>query len=89
MTSQLAIFPEDGICVGTKESYCGVAFPGPREVESGVCDGRSFLDETQLMVNDVGFMISEDLTLGPETRLDHSGFLCGSFITVKRGSESF
>ena len=53
MTSQLAIFPEDGICVGTKESYCGVPFPGPREVESGVCDGRSFLDETQLMVNDV------------------------------------
>ena len=29
------------------------------------------------MVNDVGFMMSEeeDLALGPETRLDHSGLL--------------
>ena len=37
------------------------------------------------MVNDVGFMISEeDLALGPGIRLDHSGLLCGrSFITVK------
>ena len=36
------------------------------------------------MVNKDGFMISEDLALGPETRLDHSGLLCGrSFITVK------
>ena len=37
------------------------------------------------MVNDVGFVISEeDLASGPETRLDHSGLLCGrSFITVK------
>ena len=30
------------------------------------------------MVKDVGFMISEkDLASGPETRLDHSGLLCG------------
>jgi len=43
------------------------------------------------MVNDVGFVISEeDLALGPETRLDHSGLLYGrSFITVKRDRKSF
>jgi len=43
------------------------------------------------MVEDVGCMISEekDLASGPETRLDHSGLLCGrSFITVKRDRES-
>ena len=41
-------------------------------------------------MNDVGFMISkeEDLALGPETRLDHSGLFFGrSFITVKRDRE--
>ena len=38
----------------------------------------------------VRFVISEDLASGPETRLDHSGLLCGrSFITVKRDRESF
>ena len=39
----------------------------------------------------VRFLISEeDLGLASETRLDHSGFLCGrSFVTVKRGRESF
>ena len=38
------------------------------------------------MVNDVGFVISQEgLALGPETSLDNSGLLCGrSFITVKR-----
>ena len=38
------------------------------------------------MVTNVGFLISkENLTSGPETRLDHSGLLCGrSFITVKK-----
>ena len=37
----------------------------------------------------VRFMISkEDLASGPETRLDHSGLLCGSVMTVKRGRES-
>ena len=44
------------------------------------------------MVNDVGFMISEekDLALGPETKLDHSGLFCGrSLFTVKRDRESF
>ena len=44
------------------------------------------------MVNNVGFMMSEeeDLALGPETRLDHSGLLCGrSLFTVKRDRESF
>ena len=44
------------------------------------------------MVNDVGFVISEeeDLPLGPDTRLDHSGLLCGrSFIIVKKDRESF
>ena len=42
------------------------------------------------MVNDVRFMISEDLASGPETSLDHSGLLYGrSFITVKRDRESF
>jgi hypothetical protein len=40
-------------------------------------------------VNDVVFMISEDLASGPETRLEHRA-LCGrSFITVKRDKESF
>ena len=34
-------------------------------------------------------MISEDLASEPETRLDHSGLLCGSFITVKRNRERF
>ena len=44
------------------------------------------------MVNDVRFRfeISEDLALGPETRLDHSGLLCGrNFITMKRDREIF
>ena len=38
------------------------------------------------MVNDVRFVISaEGLASGPETRLDHSEFLCGrSFIKVKK-----
>ena len=43
------------------------------------------------MVNDVGFVISEeeDLPLGPDTRLDHSGLLCGrSFITAKRDGKT-
>ena len=42
------------------------------------------------MMNDVELMISEeDLPLGPETRLDHSGLLDGrSFITVKRDRAS-
>ena len=37
------------------------------------------------MVNDVGFMISEEyLASGSGTRLDYSELLCGrSFITVK------
>jgi len=36
-------------------------------------------------------MISEEeLASGPETRLDHSGLLCGrSIITVKEDRESF
>ena len=35
-------------------------------------------------------MISEDIASGPETRLDHSGLLCGrSFITVKRTENTF
>ena len=42
------------------------------------------------MVNDDGFVISEDLALGPETRLDHSGLLCGkSFVIVKSDRECF
>ena len=40
--------PEDGIWVGTKESYFGVTLQEPREVQSGVWDRRSFLDETWL-----------------------------------------
>ena len=38
------------------------------------------------MVNDVGFMISEeDLASGPETKLDNSGLLCGrSLLILKR-----
>ena len=38
------------------------------------------------MVNDVGFMISEeDLASGPGTRLDHSrAFVLQSFIKVKK-----
>ena len=50
------------------------------------------VESRQLRVNAVGFMISkeEDLASGPETRLDHSGLLCGtSFITVKRDRGSF
>ena len=40
------------------------------------------------MVNAVGFMISEDLTSGPGTRLDHSGaFVEQSFIKVLKGTE--
>ena len=41
------------------------------------------------MVNDVGFVISEeDLASGPETRVDHPGIFYGrSFITVKRDRE--
>ena len=43
------------------------------------------------MVNDAGFVISEeDLALGPGTRLESSELLCGrSFITVKNDRESF
>ena len=84
--------PEDGIWVGTKESYFGVTLQEPREAQSGVWDRRSFLDETWLMANDVRFVISEEegWTSGPETGLAHSGLLCGgSFITVKQGTESF
>ena len=43
-------------------------------------------------MNGFRFVISEgeDLALGPETRLDHSGLLCGrSFVTMKRDRESF
>ena len=42
-----------------------------------------------LTANDVRIVISEDLASEPETRLDHSGLLCGSFITVKRNRERF
>ena len=43
------------------------------------------------LVKGVGFVnLEEDLASRPETRLDHSGILCGtSFITVKRDRESF
>ena len=43
-------------------------------------------------MNGVRFVISEEeeFASGPETRLDHSGLLCGrSFITVKEDRESF
>ena len=41
------------------------------------------------MVNDPGFMISEeDLTSGPRTRLDHSrAFLQQSFLKGREGAE--
>ena len=42
------------------------------------------------MLNNIGFVISEDLALGSGTRLDYSELLCGrSFITVKMDRESF
>ena len=44
------------------------------------------------MVNDAGFVISEeeDLASGPGTRLDHLGLLRDRiFITVKKHRESF
>ena len=41
------------------------------------------------MVNNAGFMISEEDLLRSGTRLDHSELLCGrSFITVKRIEKS-
>ena len=42
------------------------------------------------MMNDVGFVISEDLALEPGTRLDHSrAFEWNSFIRVKEEKETF
>ena len=38
-------------------------------------------------MNEVGFVISEDLASGPETRLDHSELLCGRSFITEKGTE--